>query len=533
MATQAQQLFRAIVVHNKLMNEADLDALLASSPDPEQAIGAMVARKIISAGTGSKLLALYKGKLDKLAAQPKPVETPAPAAAAPAAIPHQAEPEDDEPHEDTVFARAARAAAAAQAQPAAESEPAESYADADEEAAPTLTHGGIQETIYKPSENAIPLEGSEEAEVDVFVDGRLNVNLAGRHLLHALLKMAREAGASDLHIKSGAKPIVRKASALHDLDVDVMTPAAVEATLKSCLTETQRRTYEKTNDLDFCYDAGPLGRFRTSYLHQLRGMDGIFRIIPSRVQSFEELRLPEAIKRFCDFRQGIILITGPKASGKTTTMAAFIDLINSTRAEHIITVEDPIEFVHPCKKAHVNQREVGAHTESFSNALRAALREAPDVIMVGEMRDLETTSLAITAAETGHLVFATLHTPDAVRTIGRVLDVFPPEEQSQIRAMFSESLRGIVSQLLIPSPDGTHMELATEIMFNTPAIGNIIRENRTYQLRASIQTGKKLGMLLLDESLINLVKEKRISKAEALTRSDNPTWVEKELTGLT
>jgi twitching motility protein PilT len=253
-------------------------------------------------------------------------------------------------------------------------------------------------------------------------------------------------------------------------------------------------------------------------------MDGIFRLIPSRVSSFEELGLPDQVKRFTEYSQGIVLITGPKNSGKTTTLAAMVDKINTERKEHIITVEDPIEFVQPGKGCLLSQREVGTHTKSFVNALRAALREAPDVIIVGEMRDLETTSLAITAAETGHLVLVSMHTPNAIRTIGRVLDVFPPKEQPQIRSMISESLRGIVSQQLVPSPDAKRLELALEIMVNTPASGNLIRDNRTYQLQSVMQTGKKLGMIMMDESLANLVNEGRISKEEALTRVADPTF---------
>jgi twitching motility protein PilT len=206
-----------------------------------------------------------------------------------------------------------------------------------------------------------------------------------------------------------------------------------------------------------------------------------------------------------------------------------VDLINSTRPEHIITVEDPIEFVHPCKKGHVNQREVGVHTQTFSAALRAALREAPDVIMVGEMRDLETTSLAITAAETGHLVFATLHTPDALRTIDRILDVFPPKEQGQIRSMISESMRGIISQLLLPSVDGKSQELAVEILVNTVAIGNLIREAKTFQLRGVMQTGRKLGMQLMDDSLIELAKANKVSKDDVLAVATERKRVESEL----
>jgi twitching motility protein PilT len=345
-----------------------------------------------------------------------------------------------------------------------------------------------------------------------------------------LLKAARDAHASDLYIKSNHVPIGRIAGQLRDLKMPPIPAEACEQALIAILSDRHRKRFLETKDLDFCYDGGPeLGRFRTSYLRHRGGVDGIFRLIPNRVPSLQELGLPDQVAKFTQYRQGIVIITGPKSSGKTTTLAAMVDLINSTRAEHIITIEDPIEFLHPCKKAHVNQREVGTHTESFHTALRAALREAPDVIMVGEMRDLETTSLAITAAETGHLVLATLHTPNAVRTIGRVLDVFPPKEQGQIRTMLSESLRGIVSQRLLPSADGRSLHLAIEILINTPAAGNLIREDKAFQLTSVMQTGKKLGMVLMDESLIRLAQEGKIAPEEAMQRADDPDFVQNSL----
>jgi len=233
-------------------------------------------------------------------------------------------------------------------------------------------------------------------------------------------------------------------------------------------------------------------------------------------------------ERFTEYAVGIVLITGPKGCGKTTTLASMVDLINSTRREHIITIEDPIEFVHQCKEGHLNQREVGTHTKSFGRALRAALREAPDVIVVGEMRDLETTSLAITAAETGHLVLATLHTPDTIRTIGRVLDVFPPKEQGQIRAMLSESLRGVILQRLVPTVDGKSVELAIEILVNNTAVGNTIREDRMFQMRGLMQTGKRLGMVLMDDSLLELVEAGKITFEEGLEQSVDTGYFKKE-----
>ncbi|MDH3719640.1 MAG: PilT/PilU family type 4a pilus ATPase [Planctomycetota bacterium] len=352
-------------------------------------------------------------------------------------------------------------------------------------------------------------------------------------LAKEILLAGRAANASDVHMKSGEIPILRVAGRLAEIEGMQPIPAdKCEQALLSLLNEERRQQFLETNDLDFCYDGGDeLGRFRSNYMRQHRGMDGIFRLISSEVPSFEELKLPPLVKKFTEYKQGIVLVTGPKGCGKTTTLAAMVDLINSTRAEHIITVEDPIEFVHPCKMGHVNQREVGPHTKTFSAALRAALREAPDVIMVGEMRDLETTSLAITAAETGHLVFATLHTPDALRTIDRILDVFPPKEQGQIRSMIAESMRGIISQLLVPNVDGKSQELAVEILVNTVAIGNLIREGKTFQLRGVMQTGRKLGMQLMDDALIELVKANKVAKDEVLAVATERKRVESELGG--
>jgi twitching motility protein PilT len=451
MATQAQLIFKRILLYNKLSNEADLDALLERVPDPEQAIRLLVQQQVVNAKQATDLIAIYRKQLAQVTAQAAQAPAPAPT---PAAQPP-----------------AAAGGAAVQAKAA-----------------------------------------------------------AAKDMVLRLLKAARDAHASDLYIKSNHVPIGRIAGQLRDLKMPPIPAEACEQALIAILSDRHRKRFLETKDLDFCYDGGPeLGRFRTSYLRHRGGVDGIFRLIPNRVPSLQELGLPDQVAKFTQYRQGIVIITGPKSSGKTTTLAAMVDLINSTRAEHIITIEDPIEFLHPCKKAHVNQREVGTHTESFHTALRAALREAPDVIMVGEMRDLETTSLAITAAETGHLVLATLHTPNAVRTIGRVLDVFPPKEQGQIRTMLSESLRGIVSQRLLPSADGRSLHLAIEILINTPAAGNLIREDKAFQLTSVMQTGKKLGMVLMDESLIRLAQEGKIAPEEAMQRADDPDFVQNSL----
>ena len=476
MPTESQQIFKRIVVHNKLLGEEEVDALLEHYADPELAIRWMVSQRGLSSKMGKQLMSVYHKKVAGASSNQTADQTTAATPDKPAAAP------------------------AKKPKPAQKPTPAQ-----------------------KPKPASIPAaaEASEPArivspEAEVVID---------------ILRAARMAGASDVHVKSGEVPIIRRVGRLMEMENrPALSAEECEKGLLALLDEEQRKHFLDTNDLDLCYDGGEeLGRFRASFLRQHRGMDGIFRLISTEVPKFEDLKLPPVVKTFADYKQGIVLITGPKGCGKTTTMAAILDLINSTRPDHIITIEDPIEFTQPCKVAHVNQREVGAHTKSFSNALRAALREAPDVIMVGEMRDLETTSLAITAAETGHLVFATLHTPDALRTIDRVLDVFPPKEQGQIRSMISESLRGVVSQLLVPSIDGETQELAVEILVNTTAIGNLIREAKTFQLRGIMQTGKKQGMILMDDALVNLAKQGRIAKEEAIALAAERARVEREL----
>jgi twitching motility protein PilT len=493
MSKASHQVFKRIILHNKILSEEEADALLAEVDDPEQAIERLVEKKALSAKKAEQFLAVYRKQLDKLFADQLDsfLDEDVPA-----------EPEEEAPPEP--------------AEPEATKMP--------EEAA---------EEPAKPKTEA-ELERQPEPEPSVEVSGEIKpLPEVGVELIHCLLQDAREAGASDLHVKADMVPVIRINATLNPLPRPRLSVDACEQSLLAILNEEQREHFLSTNDLDFSYDGGDgLGRYRTNYLREHRGVDAIFRPIPEKVPSFEELDLPERVKRFTDYRVGVVLVTGPKGSGKTTTLAAMVDAINSTRAEHIITVEDPIEFVQPCKEGHVNQRQVGVHTKSFSNALRSALREAPDVIMVGEMRDLETTSLAITAAETGHLVLATLHTPDAIRTIGRVLDVFPPKEQPQIRAMLSESLRGIVSQLLLPSADNTGMVLALEILVNTQAIGHLIREEKVHQIRGLMQTGKQHGMVLMDESLVRLAKEGRISKEVVMSRAEDLKMVQRELAEL-
>jgi twitching motility protein PilT len=279
---------------------------------------------------------------------------------------------------------------------------------------------------------------------------------------------------------------------------------------------------EKHGQVDFAYTIPGVSRFRSNAYRQQRGVDVVFRAIPPTPPSLEGLGLPASLARFTDFHQGMVLITGPSGCGKSSTLAALINILNESRPDHIITIEDPIEVLHPSKRCVVNQRQVGRHTNSFARALRAALREDPDIIAIGELRDLETIQLALTAAETGHLVLATLHTSNAIRTVNRILGVFPPSQQEQIRTMFSESLRAVVSQRLVNRADGNGRVPALEVLVANKAVGNLIRDNKTFQLRSVIQTGGSKGMCLLDASLLELVKNKVITREEALRHCEEP-----------
>ncbi len=303
------------------------------------------------------------------------------------------------------------------------------------------------------------------------------------------------------------------------LQAKKLSPEDTERLAMGFLTGPQQRQLQERGDVDFAY-ANESGRYRTSVVRQRLGLELVFRVINSRVSSMDELGLPECLKMLTQYHNGLVLVTGSVGSGKSTTLAALVDHINGERKDHIITLEDPIEYILESKSCHVTQREVHTHTRSFAAALRASLREDPDVIMVGEMRDLETISLAITASETGHLVLGTLHTGNAARTLDRVLDVFPTDQREQIRVMVSESLRGIVSQQLVPRMDGKGRALAVEILMNTPAVANVIREGKTFMLPGIIQTGGKLGMRLMDDSLLDLYAKGLISQEEAMARAD-------------
>ncbi|HLG15262.1 MAG TPA: PilT/PilU family type 4a pilus ATPase [Blastocatellia bacterium] len=347
--------------------------------------------------------------------------------------------------------------------------------------------------------------------------------------LHKILSKAVWAKASDIHVPSGAPIQIRRNGKLEHVEERTYTPDELGVLLLEVLTDEQRKRFLETNDLDFSYEIAGVGRFRANVCRQHRGIDGSFRVIPDVIPSVEALGLPPAVPPLTKHHQGLVLVTGPAGQGKSTTIATLVDLINSEKPLHIITVEDPIEFVHPIKCAVVNQREVGKHTRSFANALRAALREDPDVIVVGEMRDLETIALAITAAETGHLVFGTLMTTNAAQTVDRILDSFPAGQQSQIRTMLSESLKGIVSQQLVPAADGKGRVLACEVLLCNLAVANMIRERKTFQLGSVLQTSRNLGMQRMDDALFDLLQAARIAPETAMMYAHDPKAMEPRL----
>jgi twitching motility protein PilT len=342
-----------------------------------------------------------------------------------------------------------------------------------------------------------------------------------REGMHAILRDAVAAGASDIHVHAGATLRQRRHGKLEDLGTP-LEAARVDAMLRSILTAEQAALFDADGQVDLAYTLDGVGRFRANLYRQQRGIDGVFRAVPDHPPSLEELGLPNTLARLTNYHQGMVLVTGPAGCGKSSTMAAFLNLVNEERTDHILTIEDPIEVLHPAKSCQVNQRQVRSHTQSFGRALRAALREDPDVIAIGELRDLETISLALTAAETGHFVLGTLHTNSTVRTIDRLIGVFPPDQQTQVRTMLSESLRAVVSQRLVARADGAGRVPALEVLVVNKAISNLIRENKTFQIRSILQTGAAQGMCLLDSSLEALVKQGVITKEEALRHCEEP-----------
>jgi twitching motility protein PilT len=336
-----------------------------------------------------------------------------------------------------------------------------------------------------------------------------------------LLSVLVEQKGSDLHLSCGVPPILRIHGALQTLPEPALTANDLDQVFREIISPDQRARFQVALDLDFVFDVSQLGRFRGNAFLQQRGTSVVFRLIPAEIPTAEELRLPEVVRSFSSLQNGLVLVTGPAGSGKSTTLAALIDLINRSRTDHIITIEDPIEFVHTNQRALVNQREVGVHTLTFASALRAALREDPDVILVGELRDPETIATALTAAETGHLVLGTLHTQSAHKAIDRMIDSFPTDQQEQSKSMLAESLRGVVAQQLLMRADGSGRVLASEVLLNSPAVANLIREGKTFQIPAIMQTGRKAGMWLMDQAITELLADGIVSRDEAMMHAQD------------
>lgn len=336
-----------------------------------------------------------------------------------------------------------------------------------------------------------------------------------------LLQFAVQNDASDLHVTAGEPPMVRVHGSMKKIKAAPLASETTQVMIYDIMNDAQRKSFEEHSELDFSMQLGDVARFRVNVFRQNRGLAAVFRQIPTTILSLEQLNLPPVVRDVSIREKGLVLVTGPTGSGKSTTLAAMIDYINSSYEKHILTVEDPIEFVHRSKKSLVNQREVGAHTHSFKNALKAALREDPDIILVGEMRDLETIQLALTAAETGHLVFGTLHTSSAPKTADRIIDVFPPEQQSQVRAMFAESIQAIITQTLCKKVGGGRVA-ALEILLGTPAVRNLIREGKIHQLPSTMQTSQGVGMQTLEMHMLDLVDRNLITEATAIEKLGKP-----------
>ncbi|MBL7073785.1 type IV pilus twitching motility protein PilT [candidate division KSB1 bacterium] len=348
--------------------------------------------------------------------------------------------------------------------------------------------------------------------------------------IEELLTFAAEADASDLHLSAGSVPMVRVSGRIQKLNLSVLTSDEMKELAYSVMNEDQRKRFEKNKEVDFSKQVDGVARFRVNIFYQMKGLAAAFRTIPDRIRSFDELGLPsEIFKDFSLKDRGLILLTGPTGCGKSTTLAAMIDYINEYKELHIITIEDPVEYFHKSKNCLINQRELGAHTHSFANALRAALREDPDVILVGEMRDLETVALALTAAETGHLVLATLHTASSAKAVDRIIDIFPVNQKAQVRSMLSESLVAVIAQKLLPLKGGNGRVPACEIMIANVAVRNLIREDKIFQIPSVIQAGAKSGMQTLDQDLQRLVHQGKIERAVAAQVADNPRLFQVDL----
>jgi|GEM_PF-50364 len=494
----------ALAAIDPSMRMLDADAIAGADDGPAPELGSaapvadarasgLAAAGLVDAPRRDEKVGLAAAQVSApAAAQPAPAAA-APTAAAPAAMAAPA-------------AAAPAAAAAPVAAPAAQAAPAAVAAPAPQAAPQAVAPA-----------TAAPAEVAERPS-----QSRPPPDPRAIKWLNGVLGQAAQTKASDVHVHAGATIKLRRFTRLVEFTDQPLPPPQAEAVLTAVLDDWQYDRLHEAGEVDLAYSVDGVGRFRANVYRQHRGLNGVFHYIPPTPPTLEELGLPGALAKVTNFHQGLVLVTGPAGCGKSSTLAALVNIINEERTDHVLTIEDPIEYIHPAKRCVVNQRQVMRHTESFARALRAALREDPDVICIGELRDLETISLALSAAETGHLVIGTLHTNSSIRTINRLIGVYPPNQQSQIRTMLSESLRAVISQRLLPTTDEADVVLALEILYGTKAVGNLIRENRTFQLHSVLQTGASQGMCLLDISLHRLIKEGKISKETAIANSDNP-----------
>jgi len=513
MSNQRVPLLGRLAVHNKMISMDQLEQLAKLLDAQKQMVVRQRASQAASAAApdletkSPKSNAAADSRSEPMT--PPPVETPTAAPAAPAvpAVP------------------AAPAASASSVAPAAaptlEPEPKRAAPDATSRPAdPAPAPPAPPDTDPEP---ARPVQSTRVPDSPVVTLGEdLAVpSDADREAFNAMLKEAVAKGSSDIHVHAGSPLMFRVHGKLSPGREGIVDAAQSELFALSPLNAEQRDIFAQHGELDFCYSLEGVGRFRANVYRQQRGIDAVLRYIPPQAPSLEDLGLPSSLAKFVNFHQGMVLVTGPAGCGKSSTLAALVDLINEERLEHILTIEDPIEYLHPSKRCLVNQRSVHRHTESFARALRAALREDPDVIVVGELRDLETISLALSAAETGHLVLATLHTNNAIRTLNRIIGAFPADQQGQVRMMISESLRVVISQRLIPRADGQGRVAAIENLIVNRAVGNLIRENKTFQIHSILQTGASQGMALLDHSIKALLDAGTISREDALMNCED------------